>query len=130
MKKKSIQLDHADILRAPFANKHLRQGDKVVGISGSFKGFTGTILQRRGDKLIISGLNVRKKTMKSQRIEESGKIIEREMPLSASNFMLAVGDQNKPVKLRVRVDENNERVLYYKDGDRNVDYRPINSTKK
>ena len=44
--------------------KKIRKGDKVVGIAGNYRGQSGTVLSCNGDKVIVQGLNVRKKHVK------------------------------------------------------------------
>ena len=41
--------------------KKLKKGDKVVAITGNNKGQTGEILLFKGDKVLVQGLNVKKK---------------------------------------------------------------------
>jgi large subunit ribosomal protein L24 len=98
----------------PIENKRIRKGDKVIAISGNYKGMTGTVLSRSEDRVVIEGINVRKKHLKGQK-DRPGQIVEMEKPIHISNVK-ACSAENKPVKLRVRLDEKGERQLYYVDG--------------
>lgn len=72
-------------------NKKIKRGDEVVVISGANKGQRGKILQvlPKKDRVVIEGVNLRKKHVKARSAEEEGGIIEREAPLHSSNVMNA-----------------------------------------
>jgi large subunit ribosomal protein L24 len=72
-------------------NKLIKRGEEVVVISGANKGQRGRILQviPKKDRVIIEGVNFRKKHQKAKSAEEEGGIIEREAPLHVSNVMIA-----------------------------------------
>lgn len=103
-----------EIIEKPLANKHIRKGDKVIAIAGNNKGMTGVVLSRTADRAVVQGLNIRKKHVKKTK-DRPGEIVEMEMPFNISNLSLCSAE-NKPVKLRVRIDENGDRELYYNDG--------------
>ncbi|RME96538.1 MAG: 50S ribosomal protein L24 [Verrucomicrobia bacterium] len=70
---------------------HVKRGDEVVVISGAEKGKRGKIIQvlRKKQRVVIEGVNLRKKHVrKSQQYPEGG-IIEREGSIHISNVMLA-----------------------------------------
>jgi large subunit ribosomal protein L24 len=77
----------------------LRKGDTVQVITGKEKGKSGTILTVLPDtnQVIIEGINVATKHQKNKRSRSQGQIIEKSMPLSASNVALLEG--NKPVRV-------------------------------
>jgi large subunit ribosomal protein L24 len=104
-------------------SKKIRKGDKVIAISGNYRGKTGTVLSCSGDKVVVQGLNVRKRHMKGQR-DRPGQILQIEKPINISNLKLCTAD-GMPVKLRVRTDDAGERQLYYKDGAEEVLYRAV-----
>lgn len=70
-------------------NKKIKRGEEVVVISGANKGQRGKILQvlPKKDRVVIEGVNLRKKHVKARSAEEEGGIIEREAPLHSSNVM-------------------------------------------
>ncbi|MBJ7448767.1 MAG: 50S ribosomal protein L24 [Parachlamydiales bacterium] len=108
--------------------KRLREGDKVIAIAGNDKGKTGTLLGRVGDKVIIEGLNVRKKQVKKTQDNPQGGMISREMPIHASNVAFC-GESDKPVRLKARVNAAGEREFYYTDGGREVIHRTLKKSK-
>lgn len=108
-------------------SKWIRKGDKVVVIAGNDRGKTGEILSKRGDRVIIQGVNIRKRHMKRRAKAGSGEIIEMEKPLHVSNVCLCNAD-GQPVKVKVRVSSKGEKELYFVDGQKEVVHRVIKKT--
>lgn len=105
--------------------KKIRKGDNVLVISGNNRGKTGKVLRVSGDKVVIEGVNVRKKHVKPTRTSKGG-IIDMEMPLHISNVKVCV-DGDKPVKLHVKKNAEGQRELYYKEGSQEIAYRTLSS---
>lgn len=106
------------------ASKKFRAGDFVMAIAGNSKGQSGKILSVDGEKIVVQGLNIRKKHVKRTQEMQQGGIIEIEKPIHVSNLQVCTSE-DKPLKLKVKTTENGERVLYYKDGDSEVTYRSL-----
>ncbi len=115
MKKKKVQNESV--------SKKIRKGDKVVAIAGNYKGQSGTVLSRLGDRIVVQGLNVRKKHVKRTQ-EMQGTILELEKPIHVSNLRLCT-DADKKVTLKVKTTENGERQFFYREGDDEVVYRSL-----
>ena len=66
----------------------VKKGDKVKIIAGNEKGKTGTVIKvlTKEDKVIIDGLNLKKKHSKSRKEGEKGVIIEVASPIHISNI--------------------------------------------
>lgn len=92
-------------------SKFIRKSDTVVVIAGNDKGKTGKVLAVRGDRVIVDGVNIRKKHMKRTQ-QGPGRIIEREAPLHISNVQFALKD-GTPVKVKVRKNAEGEKELFY-----------------
>jgi large subunit ribosomal protein L24 len=105
-------------------SRWIRKGDKVVVIAGNEKGKTGEVIVRKEDRVIIQGINIRKKHVKRQQKAAGAGIIEIEVPLHVSNVALCNGD-GKPVKPRVRHGADGEKELFYLEGDREVALRKV-----
>jgi large subunit ribosomal protein L24 len=73
----------------------IRKGDTVKVIAGKDKGKTGTVLRTivEENQVIVEGLNVSKRHQKARRNGSVGQIIEKSMPLDASNVALMEGDK-------------------------------------
>jgi large subunit ribosomal protein L24 len=71
----------------------IKKGDTVVVIAGKDKGKTGTVLSTFKDlnQVLIEGVNVMKKHQKNKRARSQGQIIEKSMPVDASNVSLMEG---------------------------------------
>ncbi|MBU6321481.1 MAG: 50S ribosomal protein L24 [Patescibacteria group bacterium] len=65
---------------------HVKKGDKVKVIAGKDKGKTGTIVRAfpRENRVVIEGVAVAKRHVKG-RAGEVGRVVERSMPVDASN---------------------------------------------
>jgi large subunit ribosomal protein L24 len=77
----------------------IRKGDTVQVIAGKDKGKSGSVLTVlvKTEQVIIEGINVAKKHQKNKRTRSQGQIIEKSMPIHASNVSLLEG--NKPVRV-------------------------------
>lgn len=64
---------------------HVKKGDNVEVIAGNDRGKTGTVEQvlPKDDRVVVSGVNVRKKH--TELSSDGGGIIEKPMPIHASN---------------------------------------------
>jgi large subunit ribosomal protein L24 len=69
-------------------SKKLKVKDEVMVITGNCKGQKGKILFRSGDKVVVEGINLRKKHRKPTRQNEKGQIIDMECPIHVSNIKL------------------------------------------
>ena len=105
-------------------NKKICKGDKVYVIAGNERGQVGTVLEHRGDRVVIQGLNMCKKHVKKSEQNPRGGIVEQEAAMDISNVKLFVAE-GKPVKLKVKTDKHGQRQLYYQEGQKQVVYRDI-----
>lgn len=103
--------------------KKIRKGNKVVAIAGNFRGMSGVVLSCTGERVIVQGLNVRKRHMKGQQ-DRPGQIVSIERPIHVSNLCPCAEDET-PLKLKTRTTPQGERELYYVEGDRDVRYRSL-----
>ncbi|NGX39626.1 MAG: 50S ribosomal protein L24 [Chlamydiae bacterium] len=94
-------------------SKWIREGDQVVVIAGNEKGSVGKVLHRSKSRVVIEGLNIRKKHMKPKQKMQPG-IVEMETPIHISNVSYCNGD-GKPVKIKVKQDSDGARSLVYMD---------------
>lgn len=69
---------------------HVKKGDKVKIISGKDKGKTGTILRSipKERKVVVEGVAVAKRHIRG-RMGQTGRVVERPMPIDASNVAKA-----------------------------------------
>lgn len=83
----------------------LKKGDKVIIIAGKDKGKKGGILEvlPRVNRVIVEGANISKVHQKSRTKSTAGQIVERAMPIHASNVMIV--DPKKNERTRVGIKE-------------------------
>ena len=111
------------------ASKKVRRGDKVFVTTGNFKGETGTVLRIEDDRIVVQGVNVRKKHMKATQQNPNGEIMSIEKPIHVSNVKVC-GEDGKPVKLKVKTNENNERSLVYSANGSEQEYRSVKKSER
>lgn len=91
----------------------LKKGDKVIVIAGKSKGASGAIVRTypQKDLVLIDGVNIVKRHRKPSAQNKSGQIVEKPMPIHASNVMLADPKGGKPTRIRIeRKDGKRSRV--------------------
>jgi len=88
----------------------IKKGDTVVVISGKDKGKEGTVsrVMPRTNQVIVDGINVAKKHQKPKGAKQQGGIIDRDMPLDASNVMLV--HKGKPTRVGFKTNSDGTKV--------------------
>jgi len=105
-------------------SKKIRKGDHVFAITGNDKGRYGSVLSCKGDKVIVQGLNLRKKHVKPGAAAGRIGLIEIEAPIHISNVRLCT-PAGEPIKVKVRLNSEGQRELYYLHDGHAVTYRTI-----
>ncbi|MCI5052121.1 MAG: 50S ribosomal protein L24 [Simkaniaceae bacterium] len=108
--------------------RRIKKGDRVVAISGNEKGNHGVVLGFKKDRIVVQGLNVRKKHMKQRSEETRSEIISIECPIHISNVALCDPD-GKPLKLKV-VNEEGVKELKSIEGTEVKTFRTLKKAKK
>ena len=105
------------------ALNRIKKGDEVIVVAGKDKGRRGTVLRIFDDeRVLIENVNVVKKHQKpNPNAGVQGGIIEKEMPLEASNVMLYNPVTQKGDRVGVRKLEDGKKVRYFKSNDEVVD---------
>lgn len=85
----------------------LRKGDHVIVLTGKCRSQTGDIerLDLKNNKMYITGLNLAKKHTKPSLSNEQGGIVDKAMPIHASNVALVDPKTKKPTKVGYKVEE-------------------------
>ncbi len=99
----------------------LKTGDKVVVISGANKGKEGKITKVLDDKVIVEGVNVRKKHLKPKNNNGNGEIVEVERPIHRSNVMIVDPKTKKPTKIKFDFDKNGKKIRISKKSNEKID---------
>lgn len=82
-------------------SNQIKKGDKVVVIAGNDRGRTGSVLRRKGDRVVVQGINIRKKHVKRRAQAQTPSIIEMEIPIHVSNVALC-DENDKPIRRKVK----------------------------
>lgn len=111
-------------------SKWICKGDKVVVIAGNDKGKTGEVLARRKERVLVQGINVRKRHVKKSQSSQNAQILSVERPVDISNVALC-DKEGRRVKIRVKRKngKNSELVFVKKDGKEAL-FRALKKKKK
>jgi len=79
----------------------ITKNDNVMVISGNDRGKTGKVLKvfPKISRVIIEGINLRKRHTKASQNNPQGGIIEKESSINVSNVMLLDPKTNEPTRL-------------------------------
>lgn len=92
--------------------RHVRKGDVVIVTSGNWSGQTGKILRvlTADDRVLIQGVNLKKRHMKPTQLNPQGGIVESEAPIHISNVSPVVDGKPTRVRFEIRDDGSKVRV--------------------
>ncbi|MBS3904761.1 MAG: 50S ribosomal protein L24 [Simkania sp.] len=105
-------------------SKWIQKGDQVLVIAGNEKGKIGAVLSRREDRVVVKGVNIRKKHVKSKDRAASSRILELEMSVHISNVVLCDAE-GKKIRAKVRATSKGGKELFYANGGKEVVYRQV-----
>ena len=84
----------------------IKKGDKVKVIAGDDKGVVAEVVAAlpRSNRVIVEGVNVVKRHTKPNNVNPDGGIVNKEMPINASNVQLVdkKKDKKKSAKKNVK----------------------------
>jgi len=95
-----------------------RKGDTVQIIAGKEAGSQGEIIEVRpkDNQVIVQGRNIVKRHTKARSANQKADIIEKPMPIDASNVMLVV--KGKPTRVGYKIKDDGTKVrVAKKTGD-------------
>ena len=103
--------------------RRIRKGDEVVVIAGKDKGKRGNVMRVMPDgRVVVSDVNmVKRHTKPNPGRGVPGGIIEKEMPVDASNVMLYNPQTSKGDRVGFRTLEDGRKVRYFKSTNEVVD---------
>ena len=89
----------------------LRKGDTVQVLYGNDKGKRGEVLQvlPKTEKVLVKGVNIRKKHVKPRKQGEEGGIIPVECAIHSSKLGVVCPKCDKPVKVGIQI-EKEEKI--------------------
>ena len=105
-------------------SKKIRKGDRVVVIAGNAKGQKGNVAACFEDRVVVTGVNMRKRHMKRSKAHPQGGRVDIEAPIHISNVRVC-DEEGHPLKLKTRKNEQGERELVYLKNGEPVVWRSI-----
>ena len=83
----------------------IRKGDTVIVISGADRGKKGKVLRLVEEKVVVEGVNLRKRHMRPTPKNPQGGILEREQPIFASKVMPIDPKTGKGTRVRTKTEK-------------------------
>ena len=95
---------------------HVKRGDTVKVIAGKDKGKEGKVITAipSKNKVIVEGVAMVKKHQKARMQGQQSGIIEKELPIDASNVMRVCPKCGKPSRVGIKVFEDGSKAKYCK----------------
>ena len=99
----------------------LKKGDEVIILAGKDKGKIGKIIKVKplNNKAIVAGINKVKKHKKPDN-NQSGGIVEKEMPIHISNLSYYDSAMKKGVKIGFKFSDKNKKIRFNKQNQKEV----------
>lgn len=98
----------------------IKKNDTVLIISGKYRGKKGKVLKAfpKKQRLLIEGVNLRKKHVRPKREGEKGQIVELPAPIHISNVKLICPKCKKATKLGFKIEGNKKYRICKKCGQK------------
>jgi large subunit ribosomal protein L24 len=94
------------------AGLKIKKGDRVRVLTGKDRGKEGTVLRAfpTEGKLIVEGVNTVKKHQKPTRVNQSGGIIDRDMPIPVANVAVLSPGDGRPTRIGYKLLDDGRKV--------------------
>ena len=104
------------------ATRKIKKGDQVVVLAGKDKGKQGTVLRVLGETVVVENINMVKKHTKANPMQgEPRGILDKEMPIQASNVAIFNPTTGKTDRVGMKTLEDGRKVRYFKSNGEVVD---------
>ncbi|MBI5661595.1 MULTISPECIES: 50S ribosomal protein L24 [Ignavibacterium] len=83
----------------------IKKNDTVMVIAGNDRGKTGKVLKvfPKESRVIVEGINLRKRHTKPSQRNPQGGILEKEAPIHVSNVMIIDPKTNEPTRIGAKI---------------------------
>ena len=90
----------------------IKKGDSVIILAGKDKGKTGKVLiaYPRESKVLVEGVNIKKRHQRPTRQNQHGQIVDKAYPVHVSNVAIVDPKTNKPTRVGYQVKEDGTKV--------------------
>jgi large subunit ribosomal protein L24 len=94
------------------AGMKIKKGDRVRVLSGKDRGKEGVVMRAlpAEGKVIVDGVNVAKKHQKPTKMTMQGGIIDKDMPIDASNVAVIDPSDGKPTRVGFKIDADGHKT--------------------
>ena len=94
----------------------VKKGDTVKILSGNDKGKTGEVIEimPTSEKIMVKGINIRKKHVKPRKQGEEGGIIQLECAIHISKVSVVCPKCSKPTRIGIKMDKDNNKIRFCK----------------
>jgi large subunit ribosomal protein L24 len=91
----------------------VKKGDSVLIISGKDKGKTGKIIKAfpKAQKILVEGINLKKKHVRPRRDGEKGQVVEIPAVLDVSNAKVVCSKCGKATRVGYTVENGNKKRI-------------------
>ncbi|HDZ54418.1 MAG TPA: 50S ribosomal protein L24 [Candidatus Nealsonbacteria bacterium] len=98
----------------------IKKGDNILIISGKDRGRKGKVLKvlPKREKIMVEGINLRKKHIRPRKSGEKGQIVEIVAPMNVSNVKLICPKCGKATKIGYKLGEKEKYRICKKCGQR------------
>ncbi len=97
---------------------NIRKGDNIIVITGKDKGKTGKVVKSfpRIGKVVVEGINLRKRHEKPRKQGQKGQVIDVASPISVSNVSLIDPKTKKPTRVGYKIEAGKKTRISRKSG--------------
>ena len=94
------------------AGLKIKKGDRVRVLTGKDRGKEGEVSRAlpSKNKVIVDGVNVAKKHQKPTRVNQSGGIVERDMPIPVANVAVISPSDGRPTRVGYRIQPDGTKI--------------------
>lgn len=98
----------------------LKKGDNILIIAGKDKGRKGKVLRSlpKGEKIVVEGINLRKKHVRPKKSGEKGQVVEVPLPIYASNAKIICPKCGKAAKIGYKANKKEKYRICKKCGQK------------
>ena len=100
----------------------IKKDDKVKVLTGKDKGKIGKVLKvvKKTSRVVVENINVVKVHQRPSQASPQGGIVDKTMPIDASNLMLMCNSCVKPTRIGIKQLEDGKRVRICKKCDQQI----------
>ncbi len=90
----------------------IKKGDRVVVLSGKDRGKEGVVMRALPavGKVVVEGVNTARRHQRPTRMTQSGGIIDKDMPIDASNVAVVSPKDGKATRVGYRIKDDGTKV--------------------